>query len=148
MTTKEVMDYVLESPYNTNPVILKQMLDNIGGGESGEGVTYETIFEGDAEMVGVAPGMVGCEFIGTAELYNNIKIGSEFYKLSIGDNSCNTGMWINSSNMKYNIYSKNDSLHLSANDGESNKPYAVRFSTQGDASTYHVSLKKIIIPEE
>ncbi len=40
MTKKEIIDYVMETPQNTNPAILSQMLDEIagegGGGESSD----------------------------------------------------------------------------------------------------------------
>ena len=150
MNRKDILDYVRKTPTNTNVNVLGSMIDSVvrDSGESCGGVTYETIFEDDVEMRGVAPGMVAYEFTGTAELYNNIITDSEYYKLSIGDNSCYTSMWKNSSNMKYVINTRNDLLRFTINDGESNTPYAASFSTTGDTGTYHVSLKRVIIPEE
>lgn len=37
MTKKEIIDYVMYSPENTNPSILSQMIDNVAGGEGEEG---------------------------------------------------------------------------------------------------------------
>ena len=37
MTKKEIIDYVMETPQNTNPAILSQMLDEIAGEGGGSG---------------------------------------------------------------------------------------------------------------
>lgn len=36
MTKQDIIDYIMETPGNTNPAILSQFLDEIGGGGSGD----------------------------------------------------------------------------------------------------------------
>lgn len=43
MTKQEVLEYVMNTPYNTNPAVLKSLLDGIEGGEGIEEITFDTI---------------------------------------------------------------------------------------------------------
>ena len=36
MTKQDIIDYIMETPGNTNPAILNQMIDEVGGGGSGD----------------------------------------------------------------------------------------------------------------
>ena len=43
MTKQEVLEYVMNTPYNTNPAVLKSLLDGIEGGEGIDEIVYNTI---------------------------------------------------------------------------------------------------------
>lgn len=53
-TKKEILDYVMQSPYNTNPAILEQLLDGIEGGGGG-GNTWEYTCTSDETGMYFAP---------------------------------------------------------------------------------------------
>lgn len=36
MTKQDIIDYIMETPGNTNPAILSQMIDEVSGGGSGD----------------------------------------------------------------------------------------------------------------
>ena len=90
MTKQQIIDYVLETPHNTNPAILGQMIDEIGGSSGGswavlteESVTTSTQAEGflgvltysqliDAETIRVT-------FNGTEYECERINLGTSQY---------------------------------------------------------------------
>lgn len=47
MDKQDIINYVLETPTNTNPAVLSGMLDSLGGGSAEEGVL---LYEGDHEI--------------------------------------------------------------------------------------------------
>lgn len=54
MENKKIIDYVMQSPNNTNPAVLESMLEAIigGGGTSGGGAFYMSALSNDEELIG------------------------------------------------------------------------------------------------
>ena len=160
MNRKDILDYARKTPTNTNVNVLGSMIDSVvrDSGESCGGVTYETIFEDDVEMRGVAPGIANYRFDLSEEQYdeidNKLVPYEDIYVVTIGDFDYKGYCIIISSNGDKAVRSDTGvTRYIEAHmgiytDNEMVTRYYLSFATNGNAGTYHVSLKRVIIPGE
>lgn len=57
MSSKEIIDYVMNTPHNTNPVILGQMLKDV----SNTGGNVDITFEGETMIISTANNAVNID---------------------------------------------------------------------------------------
>ena len=134
-TTDEIMGYVLNSPHNTNPNVLKDMLDSVSGGSSASICEFSVDFDtGQVELLEKA-----------SVLYEQKKNGAliAHYKMTISDTAYQEVYFdvfacaksVNGTNESYEFnvnLGEMGSVVLEAGNGDNHPVGHIDFDTDGE----------------